>query len=91
MAMGHKDDEQDELFVTHAGLRKGGGHPFYEALGKLLKAEDFERFVEELCEPFYAKNGRPSIPPGVYFRCLLIGSSRASTANAASRGAPRTR
>ena len=35
MAMGHKDDEQEELFVTHAGLRKGGGHPFYEALEKV--------------------------------------------------------
>ncbi len=71
--MGHKDDEQDELFVTHAGLRKGGGHPFYEALEKVLKAQRFDKFVEELCEPFYAENGRPSVAPGVYFRCLLIG------------------
>lgn len=73
MAMGHKDDEQDELFVTHAGLRKGGGHPFYEALEKVLKAQRFDKFVEELCEPFYAEQGRPSVAPGVYFRCLLIG------------------
>lgn len=73
MAMGHKDDEQDELFVTHAGLRKGGGHPFYEALDKVLKSQGFDKFVEELCEPFYAKGGRPSIAPGVYFRCLMIG------------------
>jgi len=71
--MGHKDDEQDELFVTHAGLRKGGGHPFYEALEKVLKAQRFDKFVEELCEPFYAEQGRPSVAPGVYFRCLLIG------------------
>ena len=73
MAMGSKDDEQDELFVTHAGLRKGGGHPFYEALEKVLKVEKFDKFVEDLCRPFYAKRGRPSIPPGVYFRSLLIG------------------
>lgn len=73
MAMGSKDDEQDELFVTHAGLRKGGGHPFYEALEKVLKVEKFDNFVEDLCRPFYAEKGRPSIPPGVYFRCLLIG------------------
>jgi len=73
MAMGHKDDEQDELFVTHADLRKGGGHPFYKALEKVLKSQGFDRFVEKLCEPFYAKRGRPSIAPGVYFRCLLIG------------------
>lgn len=73
MAMGSKDDEQDELFVTHAGLRKGGGHPFYEALENVLKQEKFDEFVENLCRPFYAERGRPSIPPGVYFRCLLIG------------------
>lgn len=71
--MGHKDDEQDELFVTHAGLRRGGGHPFYEALEKVLKAQRFDKFVEELCESFYAEQGRPSVAPGVYFRCLLIG------------------
>ena len=71
--MGHKDDEQDELFVTHAGLRKGGGHPFYEALNKVLKGQSFDKFVEELCKPFYAERGRPSVAPGVYFRCLLIG------------------
>ena len=59
--------------MTHAGLRKGGGHPFYAALEKVLEAERFDKFVEELCEPFYAERGRPSIAPGIYFRCLLIG------------------
>lgn len=73
MAMGSNDDEQDELFATHADLRKGGGHPFYEALEKVLKAQKFDKFVEDLCRPFYAEKGRPSIPPGVYFRSLLIG------------------
>ena len=73
MAMGHKDDEQDTLFVTHASLRAGAGHPFYEALEKILKAQGFDRYVEELCEGFYKAGGRPSIPPGIYFRCLLVG------------------
>lgn len=73
MAMGHEDDEQEELFNTHAGLRKGGGHPFYEALDKVLRANGFDRFVESLCEPFYAQGGRPGIPPGVYFRGMLVG------------------
>ena len=53
MAMGHEDDEQDELFVAHAGLRKGGGHPFNEALDKVRRANGFDAFVEGLCEPFY--------------------------------------
>ena len=33
----------------------------------------FDRFAEDLCRPFYAQVGRPGIPPGVYFRMLLIG------------------
>lgn len=73
MAMGRRGDEQETLFVTHANLRKSGGHPFYEALEKLLRAQDFDRYAEGLCERFYAKKGRPSIPPGLYFRCLLVG------------------
>lgn len=34
----------------------------------------FDAFVEEQCRSFYAdRMGRPSLPPGVYFRLLLIG------------------
>jgi transposase len=34
----------------------------------------FDRTVEELCQPYYHRHlGRPSIPPGVYFRMLLVG------------------
>ena len=71
--MGHRDNEQEELFATHSNLRKAGGHPFYEAVEKVLRASEFDKFVEGLCEPFYAEKGRPSLAPGVYFRCLLIG------------------
>jgi len=39
----------------------------------VLDGADFDSFVEDLCEPFYAKSGRPSIPPGTYFRMLLVG------------------
>ncbi|MFO0004936.1 MAG: transposase, partial [bacterium] len=39
----------------------------------LLKSKGFDAFVDEQCRPFYAENGRPSLPPGVYFRMLLIG------------------
>jgi transposase len=72
MAMGKSGDEQEDLFVTHSSVRSEG-HPFYEALNKVLRAQGFDGYVEQLCEKFYAKNGRPSIPPGLYFRCLLIG------------------
>jgi transposase len=73
MAMGHDNGEQPTLFITHGQLQ-GLGHPFYEALDKLLREHGFDRFVEGLCEPFYAEvMGRPGLAPGVYFRCLLIG------------------
>ena len=41
---------------------------------RVLREEEFDSFVESKCSPYYAKKqGRPSIPPGVYFRMLLIG------------------
>ena len=36
----------------------------------------FDRWIEGRCERYYAteeKRGQPSIPPGVYFRMLLVG------------------
>ena len=34
----------------------------------------FDRWVEALCEPHYCQGqGRPSVPPGTYFRMLLVG------------------
>jgi len=73
MAMGSKDDEQAGLFVTYKDVPRSAGHPFYEALERILRANGFDRFVERECEPYYAQSGRPSLPPGVYFRCLLVG------------------
>ncbi len=47
---------------------------FYDRLNRLLESGRFDDYVEELCEPYYADSvGRPSIPPGVYFRMLLVG------------------
>ena len=34
---------------------------------------DFDGYVEGLCARFYADEGRPGLPPGRYFRLLLIG------------------
>jgi len=34
----------------------------------------FDAWAEKLCEPYYADGrGRPGIPPGTYFRMLLVG------------------
>ena len=54
-------------------LPPSAAHPFYARLNQILDQHDFDRYVEGLCERFYAANGRPGLPPGRYFRLLLIG------------------
>jgi transposase len=74
--MGKRRRRQDTLFVTADGLPKSPGHPFYRKLNELLGEAEFDRWIERRCERYYAteeKRGQPSIPPGVYFRMLLIG------------------
>lgn len=75
MSMSKRQLEQQEHFwIPTAEIVRSPGHPFYERLNQLLDQQGFDRFVEERCASFYAeKLGRPSIPPGVYFRMLLIG------------------
>jgi transposase len=75
MAMGQRQSEQQaEFWVPTADLPQSPGHPFYEQLNQVLAAAGFDRFCEERCRKFYAeKLGRPSVPPGVYFRMLMVG------------------
>lgn len=74
MALGKRRDKQQELLIPTTELPRSPGHPFYRSLNKLLAAAGFDRFAEELCAAHYADGvGRPSIPPGVYFRMLLVG------------------
>ena len=40
----------------------------------ILDEAGFDRFAEEQCQPFYAPvMSRPGLPPGRYFRLLLVG------------------
>jgi transposase len=74
MAMGTRTSQQSPLWIAASDLPKSPGHPFYVRLSAVLDAHDFDKFVEELCSGFYAPvMGRPSLPPGRYFRLLLIG------------------
>ncbi len=75
MAMGQRKRERQETFwVPTNELPQTPGHPFYERLNKILDGQGFDRFVEERCRKFYAdKMGRPSLPPAIYFRMLLVG------------------
>jgi len=74
MALGKHREEQQEMWVATTSLPKSVGHVFYRKLNRLLAEADFDHTVEEMCEPYYHTHlGRPSIPPGVYFRMLLVG------------------
>lgn len=70
MAMGHK---QPSVALPETAPQ-GQGQPFYQKLEAFLCQHDFDPFVEQRCRKFYARKlGRPSYPPGLYFRALLMG------------------
>ena len=66
-------EKQEPIWIEAATLATPAGHPFYERLNRLLSKRGFDAFAESACESFYAKVGRPSLAPGVYFRALLVG------------------
>src|SRR6201998_3203993 len=76
MAMGTRKQREkpEDLWIAHAGLASGPGHPFFQGFNVLLEGRRFDEFVETRCAKFYAeKYGRPPLTPGIYFRALLIG------------------
>src|SRR3954449_11372716 len=49
-------------------------HAFYDWCNEVLGEAEFDEAVEMLCQPYYKDGiGRPSIPPGRYFRMLFVG------------------
>ncbi|HEX3447040.1 MAG TPA: transposase [Isosphaeraceae bacterium] len=66
-------EKQDSIWIEAASLATPGAHPFYERLNKLLEKRGFDRFAGEACGKFYSRTGRPGLPPGIYFRLLLVG------------------
>ena len=74
MAMGKRKSEQTPMWVPTTELPVSPGHPFYTQLNTILEANGFDRFAEAECQQFYAPvMGRPGLPPGRYFRLLLVG------------------
>ena len=75
VAMGKRRQRptQTSIWVATQDLPRSAAHPFYARLNQILDTDDFDGYVEELCQPFYAADGRPGLPPGRYFRLLLIG------------------
>lgn len=74
MALGRRRRAVQEAWVATTALPRSPGHPFYRKLNRLLAEVGFDAWLEELCAPYYAAGkGRKSIPPGTYFRMILIG------------------
>jgi transposase len=74
MALGRRGEQQPGMWVATTSLPRSAGHPFYTRMNALLAEAQFDEFAEAQCAPYYAETlGRPSIPPGVYFRMLLVG------------------
>jgi transposase len=74
MALGRQMERQADLMVGWGELPRSPGHAFYDRLQAILIEAGFDRFAESECAPYYASGrGRPSIPPGRYFRMHLVG------------------
>src|SRR6202140_3724352 len=75
MAMGtRKSRERQEPLWYGTELPAAPGHPFYKRLNEILDDARFDPFCETGCASFYHnKLGRPSLPPGQYFRIMMIG------------------
>jgi transposase len=76
MAMGkrRRRPKQASMWVATQDLPRSASHPFYTRLNQILDNADFDGHAETLCQRFYADEvGRPGLPPGRYFRMLLLG------------------
>jgi transposase len=66
-------ERQEDLWYG-GELPTAPGHPFYKRLNEVLDNARFDPFCEINCASFYHnKLGRPSLPPGQYFRVMMIG------------------
>jgi transposase len=77
MSMGTREDgKQPPIWVETGELARSEGHVFYRRLNELLSRHGFDVFVEKRVwqsEVFAEGIGRPSIPPGIYFRMMFAG------------------
>jgi transposase len=75
MGTRQKRERQQDLWIATNDVVQTPGNAFYDRLNQILDEHRFDAKVERLCQKYYKKSpyGRPSMAPGVYFRCLLIG------------------
>ena len=48
------------MWVATNDLPRSAAHPFYTRLNQILDKDDFDGYVEGLCQRFYAVVGRPA-------------------------------
>lgn len=71
--MGTRTKSTRPLLISTTDLPVAPNLPFYAQLKELLESIDFDQHVELACRPYYTSAlGRPSMPPSVYFRLLLL-------------------
>ena len=74
MALGRQGERQADLMLSWAELPRSPGHASYDRLQAVLVGAGFDGFAEKECAPYHAsRRGRPSLPPGRYFRMHLVG------------------
>src|ERR1700676_4211637 len=74
MALGKRKQKQAAFWVETSQLEARGRHPFYTGLNEILYRAKFDSYAERISRKYNAPTmGRPSITPGVYFRCFLMG------------------
>ena len=73
MALGKRKREQQSAWMATTELPRSPGHPFYKKLNKLMarraSTSGWKRFGLRIMRPTWCE----SIPPGVYFRMILVG------------------
>jgi transposase len=76
MAMGtrKRHAKQTSMWVATQDLPRSTAHPFYTRLNQIFDKHDFDGYVEWLSRnSTLRRSGRPGLPPGRYFRLLLVG------------------
>ena len=64
MAMGkrRRRAKQTSMWVATNDLPRSAAHPFYTRLNQILDQHDFDRYVEGLCQRFYARTDQGCRP-----------------------------
>ncbi len=74
MSLGARKRIQRLVFLPADELPQAPTVPFCEKLHEVLERAGFDECLERFCQPCYAAVlGRPSLPPGVSCRRLLLG------------------